>query len=112
MAGLTEAVGSSAGGACISHPPQFIQPHFTVHHIPEQTLTMPCAQGDKIHPGAGIIVSAQTDGSAVMEKIFTHESQPNQISGISRSLQIFLARKSLISEWRGTVEDFRLARLM
>ena len=31
--------------------------------------------------------------------------------GISRSRQIFRARKSLISRWRGTVEDLRVWRL-
>jgi serine/threonine protein kinase len=47
----------------------------------------------------------------MMEAVAAPPAVSRQGTGISSSLQIFRARNSLISRWRGTVADFRTARL-
>ena len=47
------------------HPPCVVKHHFPVHDIAEKTFPLFRANGHKIRPGLGIIVSGQTNRSAV-----------------------------------------------
>jgi len=44
----------------------FVQSHFAIYHVPQQTFPIARADGDEIRADLGVIVFFQTDGSAVM----------------------------------------------
>jgi hypothetical protein len=57
-------------GQCVptflDNPPRIIQVHFSICHIAEQAFAAVRNDGDEIRPGLRLIISAQTDGPAVM----------------------------------------------
>jgi len=64
--------------------PKWIHPHLALHHLAKQTFATLRANGDKIRPRLGIIVSLQTDAAAVVFiRVVRHGSdfvyvQPNR----------------------------------
>ena len=50
----------------LNHPPRVVQPHFPVYDFAEQAYPFMGADGDEIRTGLRIIVSAQTDGPAIV----------------------------------------------
>jgi len=68
-----------------------------------------CGALDKPHPATAW--PAQTEDNRRPRPRQLHAVVRPQGAGISRSRQIFRAKNSLISRWRGTVDVFPAARL-
>ena len=48
------------------HVARIVQYHFPVHNVPEQTFPVLRTNGDEIGPGPGIIITLQSNGTAVV----------------------------------------------